>query len=784
MITKNAKRLWPVPATLAVMAVVAFLAFGLMVTTGAQPAAAQDDPDCTIDVGADTGTPTVGDVVTVNNTTPETVGCKITGNSVVIALPGSLGTGEGASEETAWVYAKNGTIVGGTSTSVFDHDVSGDNDTNQTTRFSGIVRTIPKASPGAIGGGGPQRSTVEITVSPDSGKSMVELYIFYGATSPIPAATESLDGENGNDLQINNPTGGNNGGILTVTFLSAPAVGKDGADYNPEIDDVIRQQCRLTDDTIRMRLVGEAETCTATNGWVEADLQDAEESRSKLVAFTSTGTQSTIEIIDGKSKDHTLDNNDQTAVTIYARIEDATGNALPGADVTFNATVEPSDLQVDVSRSRTEDALPVVASGAVTGQSIDLAEVRDRNFVVGDAIASRIVDRLPTGKPFRITVEVSADGVPIGTIVITRNGDAEVLKAGVFNVECLVDNNATKTAANYADDNVDLKAKGCDDSGMASRFGAGDVIVVKAHLEDSLGSVVGLANQMDVALADDFDDPLDTEDPTTINIPIPEKDMPSAWVYVVDEHAQLGDHMITVSTTAKNVDDGDIGDVTLTVSVAGPPTQYMFVDLVDNIELGGRATFRVQAYDANNGAPHFSKNDAGMYTDNTVEVVVPDIAQSLVRGSELLNGVLTLDADTGMGTFTIYAPSNAADGSTARIFVSAGDVEITHTVTFGDPDATPDPMERDGFTADYTVTATSTADSGMVDVSWTRSEELSLSLVSLIKGDDVVDFTITVGLSTQFSGVDPGEYDVSVFSLRNNADGKDGEIAFGTVTVE
>ena len=36
-----------------------------------------------------------------------------------------------------------------------------------------------------------------------------------------------------------------------------------------------------------------------------------------------------------------------------------------------------------------------------------------------------------------------------------------------------------------------------------------------------------------------------------------------------------------------------------------------------------------------------------------------------------------------MGTFTIYAPSSATDGGTARIFVSAGDVEITHTVTFG-----------------------------------------------------------------------------------------------------
>ena len=55
-------------------------------------------------------------------------------------------------------------------------------------------------------------------------------------------------------------------------------------------------------------------------------------------------------------------------------------------------------------------------------------------------------------------------------------------------------------------------------------------------------------------------------------------------------------------------------------------------------------------------------------------------------------------------------------------------------------------METDEFTADYTVTATSTAGSGMVDVSWTRSEELSLSLVSLIQGDKVVDFNITPGI--------------------------------------
>ena len=53
MRTKNAKRLWPVPATLTVVALAAFLAFGLMATTGTQPAAAQDDADCEIFINND-----------------------------------------------------------------------------------------------------------------------------------------------------------------------------------------------------------------------------------------------------------------------------------------------------------------------------------------------------------------------------------------------------------------------------------------------------------------------------------------------------------------------------------------------------------------------------------------------------------------------------------------------------------------------------------------------------------------------------------------------------------
>ena len=74
MRTKNAKRLWPVPTTLTVMALAAFLAFGLMATTGAQPAAAQETTCATV---AQDGT-----------VTPDNM-CSVTGNVANIKLTNS-----------------------------------------------------------------------------------------------------------------------------------------------------------------------------------------------------------------------------------------------------------------------------------------------------------------------------------------------------------------------------------------------------------------------------------------------------------------------------------------------------------------------------------------------------------------------------------------------------------------------------------------------------------------------------------------------------------------------
>ena len=57
---------------------------------------------------------------------------------------------------------------------------------------------------------------------------------------------------------------------------------------------------------------------------------------------------------------------------------------------------------------------------------------------------------------------------------------------------------------------------------------------------------------LDSELADDFDDPLIDGDPVVIVKPRRWQGlMPKAWVYTVDEDAMLGDHMITVESTAR-----------------------------------------------------------------------------------------------------------------------------------------------------------------------------------------------------------------------------------------
>ena len=801
MRTKNAKRLWPVPATLTVVAVAAFLAFGLMATTGTQPAAAQD-ADCTVTIatvaneGANAdGLSIAGDVV-----------CDANGDTATIKLVGPADRPAATAGAIAvYVLAKDNDgsedIYPAGATWQAVEPVTGDRERGtiyttsslsdateaMATSYAGQNVTVPRAVQQGT------KYVAQSTIVTVQGEGTVHIYLpeefasaiteNIGCANDTGAACDTDDPSPPSNAQMfTSGAPADNTATVTIRFLGAPALGKDlDTDFNPDLDDEVMEQCVLTEDVddADAKLLGEAEVCTNhpdepdDEDWVAStEIVDVAESRSKLVVrtglkdATSSGSNP---LIDGTTLTHEMD--DADAVTIYAVIEDAKGEPLEDTEVSFSSSTNPSGI---VAPRDLMDEGDAEEAGTTLASTLD-------GVIETDAIvAYELTGLAKVEGPYSITVEVMAGDLNLGTVTLTRADAPDKIAAGVFNAACFKAG-GTANEPDYLLAMFNAKDKGCDDSGMASRFGAGEMIFVKAHLEDSLDNVVGESDDLDSELADEFDDPLIDGDPVVIVNPVNGKLEPKAWVYTVDEDAMLGDHMITVSTTAKTADDEAIDDVTLTVTVAGPPTQYMFVDPVDNIELGDRATFTVQAYDAVGGTPHFG---ATLATDNKVEVFIQGLPNGNTRNLDATS-MLTLDKDTGRGTFTVFVPNNAEDGDTIRIFVASGAMEQQIEVTFGEPGVTPgpDPMD-DMFTAMHTVMATSPS-SGMVDVSWMMGGDFDTSLIMLMQDGDVVKRQVSFNDAMELlTEVAAGAYDVAVLSFKAGDTMVGATLAFGEVTVQ
>ena len=209
---------------------------------------------------------------------------------------------------------------------------------------------------------------------------------------------------------------------------------------------------------------------------------------------------------------------------------------------------------------------------------------------------------------------------------------------------------------------------------MDARFGKAQTFIVKAHLEDSLGTVV--SGNLTVALDDDVEDPLDPTDGTPLATPPANVVI---QIYEVDDDTMLGDHMITYSSS-----EDDVEDLVITVAVAGSPDSFM-ISGPELIAPNGSGMFTIQAYDEEMSIPHFAMDDPDTNADESddmVAVFIQGLAPGNTRGVSP-SGIVDLDEDTGMGSFTVYAPPGVSQGQVVRIFVATGDMEVMHTVMFG-----------------------------------------------------------------------------------------------------
>ena len=728
MRTKNAKRLWPVPATLAVMALAALLAFGLMAVNGAQPAAAQAKASCPVAV-ADT------DIDNVPNPGNDQ-SCMTTDNPATVGLPGSLSTDSDAATKV-WVYAADGTIAGGSSVRFAEPETAeGTEDAPAALAVTSALVVDVDAAEYNLSTAAAERVMSMISVAPISGKSVARLYIYYGSA---PTATDfDHDGDNDPDnvaKELTAATGDGNT-TLRITFLGSPAVGKDAAtDFNKEVDDETTIQCRLTTDTSDdPKIVAEGEvdcpdTATQTAISPNPDVVPSPgsgpviESRSKLVVHRSALTANpdtvreadVLQLLDGSALDVMMTTED--VVTIHAVIEDAVGRALEDTEVSFRATATPSDILSASALSDTEDAEAFGTADTVFG------------LAGTDAVATFSIDDLADAAAdgaYRVVVEVMAGDLSLGTVNIFKPDKPTKIIAGIFSAECFTPG-GTEDDPDYEAAKFNMKNTGCEELGMSGRFGANEMFFVKAHLEDALDNKIGDGNDIDAALADEDSDLLGDADIVAIADPVEMGDPARAWMFTVDAKASLIDNMITVSTDTTGPEDAEIPDVTLTAAVAGPPASYE-ISGPDNIPLRMSEMFTVSAKDEMGGIPHITSDENDM-----VAVSVLNVPASNVRG--LTNGMLMLD-DEGVGMFTVHA-FGVTDGQTSLIVVGEGGMETQHEVTFGAADTTGDML---GTPMDVT---TGVNRGGALQVSWTKAANAAGYIIIAININDVNNDVVT-----------------------------------------
>jgi hypothetical protein len=698
MKTKNRKWIGPVPITLVVVfALAAFLSAGLLLApNGAQPAGAQD-ADCeivyaeggTIDVAATNATSTTS--YTGNAGTCMTMGDTAT---IKVIGPGIAFTANEGDAPSAKFYIETdsgglqafapgveatwATAIG---TTPARYESGGEPATPNRYLYRKV--SIPPFAENEHGV--EERQSTTFTVKKSKGGTV---HIYDGMDIGI-ASPE--DADNTPDASAIHGLSDVDGG-LTITFLGVPVVGKDSPnDRNKIVDDFT--QCILGPDGEvdegTENAEGISEDCTISNNAIDDKVDDENDTAESLSKLDVADAEASV--LDGKEATVTL--TDGSAVTIRATIKDAENQPLKDVEVTFTATSVPAGIE---NRTRSYDS-------DSTG------------------MADHIIQGLPTDKPYRVTVVVTAgedNPLTVGTIVIARAGDLDTITAeACATVDaaddtkddgCMTDYNPKMIYGPSTDDELStfsIYAMAKDSQGTKVMP---DSFIVKPATAATWWDALDCPMMNDAVMPMDDEPAVGSDDPmadpkspycamyaglsaeampvvmrafgkaygdatkafnitATGTVPIDgmvpltvKEDAPGAK-YLLDVVASTGtgDKLITKSDQVK-------------VIVSGELKEYM-VDGPDYIALDGNATYTVTAMDENGNPPVFAMDE------NEVRILVQP---STVLVTNLDNDDLTLGTNTGMGEFTVFAPLGADDGAPGRIIVGSGTMQVIKNITF------------------------------------------------------------------------------------------------------
>ncbi len=646
----------------------------------------------------------------------------MTGNEAVIKFTGN------ASGQDAYAYHIYRMVDTGANSQLYlpgtVYDVSSDDDDDIIDRFEDAEGDLAEANlfyqrvpldPPAFDGTKTSADSDTVTFTGE-GPSELTLYIWRdSAPSPQQVPTRPSDSE-----AERLPEVPGTGTMLTIKFLGAPV------ERDPDDSDVKRSQI-------------------GTDG----------------PAATGTDAQ-------------------RTQATVTVTVQDGMGHPLSG-----NVTLEVADPDNNAEISLSGGASAIRALRQDDAATGDVNEAGTAVFTITDLPKEGAVKipvtatvQTPTG-PLTLTGNVSRIGVPAMITSMTYLCDsANMVEEDVDATPPVIGFNLCHKEAEQLASKSDT-----DDPDPRAVFAPGETFLIYSKVVDGLDQEV----KQSATSGDDAVDlraseaPAEGEDKAGFTISSemgPYAAMDDATTQTVEDNVEAHSAKAAyIMVTVPGKDDVDTGsynikvqdtrrnaDTTVSVTVSGLPKNYAITGDMW-IPLDGEKTYTVTATDENENIP--AAGDADYAADGKYGITVRVRGVSLKQDDDvvgLVGSMVDVDADDGMGTFTILAPVGASHGDFATIRVIVNEVvEDTMTVYFGDA-PTPQPM----LTAPTGVMAMSDA-AGMVTVTWTPGTDAIGHLVFLFKSDfsGTPMMGTPSGDSHTFNDVPAGSYIAVVVSYRS-----------------
>ena len=684
MRTKNTKRLWPVPATLGVMALAAFLAFGLMATNGAQPAVAQADPDCTIAITEN------GEELSLDGE------CNISGTEATIEFNGYDAEADqgvnrpGVNEVTYFVYGAD-VGAGGAATKVYPlnsryfHEATACPVRRFDTTADDFVWVLDDGMTSPVSTAPNNTVMVQVGNKATVDNSCDVVVPLQGKT--IKVGAPGISGASSEVLSI---TGDALDQPTIFAYVGRPSTavavgGLEDIDPDSTADRVV---LAIADDEnadndelhVQLQFLGPPATKQTANGEPASALGAQFEDTSQDPSVYSMIAESTAK----RANIGALDE-----VRVAAMVKDANGDSLQGTITYIIEFVEGSTL--------------------LSGRSSYTTQAEDFDADEGDGISHDVRGWAPKG-PVKANVTAQFNGgtgrISLGPIALVRTGNLDSIVAHV----CVADSDdeddkdpcgaesrsrsvfppaATFQVVHMPVDMLGTELTNADSNAKSS------VSLPDAETEKG-ADVIGAATQATVY------DILDYEEPAANGGPPPPAPPIADWYTI---HADTPPGMYDITVKASQVPGGKkvTGEVTLTITVGGDPAMYD-VSGPESIALTSFASgeYTIKATDEAGNTPAFEGKEA------EVSVVVESSLSVRITGLD--DGMVILDDETGEATFTVYKPANAMRGDTASIGIFVGDELMDQlSVVFGEPFMAP------GMPMNVMAEATSDSD---ITVSW------------------------------------------------------------------